>query len=201
MITKPTYIIGSNTKLGHNVQIDDFAILGYGGKDKLTIGNNAHIRSHSVIYHGSQIGISFQTGLGISVREYCKIGNNVSLGTHSVLEHHVTIGDNVRLHSNVFVPELTIIEKNAWIGPNVVFTNAHVPLCKNAPDCFQGVIVKQGAKIGANATLLPGIVIGKNALVGAGSVVTHNVPPSTVVAGNPSHAINKVANLRCPLDR
>jgi acetyltransferase-like isoleucine patch superfamily enzyme len=197
---KKSSIIHPNVSLGKNCQIHDLVILGYGGKKKVTIGENALIRSHTVIYHGNKIGKNFKTGNGVNIRENNKIGNNVSIGTHSIIEHNVVIEDNVRIHSNAFVPELTILKKECWIGPNVVFTNAHLPLCKNRPKCFKGVVIGEKARICAGAIVLPGIKVGKNSVVGAGSVVTKNVPAGMVVAGNPAQTIKKTTQLTCPVN-
>jgi len=161
----------------------------------LIIGDNAIIRSHSVIYAGSKIGDNFQTGHGVMVRELNEIGDDVSIGTNSVVEHHVKIGNNVRIHSGAFVPEYSVLEDGAWIGPNVVLTNARFPLGKDIKDKLECVVVKRNAKIGANATILPGVTIGENSLVGAGSVVTGDVPADSVAAGNPAKVIKKINEL------
>ena len=124
-----------------------------------------------------------------------EIGDEVSVGTLSVIEHHVKIGNRVRIHTQVFVPEYTIIEDDAWLGPNVVITNAKYPLSPGVKETLGGPIIMKGAKIGANATILPGIVIGKNALVGAGSVVTKDVPENAVVVGNPAKVIKLIKEL------
>lgn len=179
----------------------EFCIIGEPPRGKKTgeletrIGARAVIRSHTVIYAGNVIGDDFQTGHGVLVREENQIGNNVSIGSHSIVEHHVKIGNNVRLHSNVFVPEFTVLEDDCWLGPNVVVTNARYPQSKRVKEQLRGAHIKRGAKIGANATLLPGIVIGENALVGAGAVVTKHVPDGAVVAGNPARVIKHVRDI------
>jgi len=129
------------------------------------------------------------------IRELNEIGDHVSIGSHSIIEHHVKIGNRVRIHSNAFIPEYSILEEDTWIGPNVVFTNALYPLSPDAKKNLKGPHLLTGAKIGANATLLPGIVIGRNALVGAGAVVVHNVPDGKVVAGNPARIIKDMNDL------
>lgn len=190
-----------NVQIGENAVIEECAIIGVPPRGKKAgelatiIGDNAVIRSHTVIYAGNRIGNNFQTGHHVLVREENEIGNNVSIGTASVVEHHVRMGNNVRIHSQAFVPEMSILEDGAWIGPNAVITNAAYPLSPNVKNELKGAIVKKNAKIGANATLLPGITIGENALVGAGAVVTKDVPPNKVVAGNPAKVINDVSNL------
>jgi len=198
---KDNYRILAGVKLGPGAVIEDYCLIGVPprgkseGECETTIGKSAVIRSHTVIYAGNQIGDNFQTGNKVNIREFNQIGNDVSIGTLSVIEHHVKIADGVRIHSQVFIPEFSILEKGAWIGPNVVFTNAMYPLSPGAKGSLAGPVIRKNAKIGANSTLLPGIVIGENSLVGAGSVVTRDVPAGSVVAGNPARIIKKVSEL------
>ena len=193
--------IHPNVELGRNAVIEEYVIIGTPprgkkpGELKTIIGDNAIIRSHTVIYAGNKIGNNFQTGHHVLVREENEIGNNVSIGSSSVVEHHVKIGSDVRIHTNAFVPETSILEEGCWLGPHVVITNALYPLSPNVKTELHGAIVKKNAKVGANATLLPGVTIGENSLVGAGAVVTKDVPANQVVAGNPAKVINSVANL------
>ncbi len=157
-----------------------------------TIGKNPNIREPTIIYPDNIIGDNFQTGHFVTIREDNRIGNNVSIGSHSNIEHHITIEDNVKIHSNCFIPEYTIIKKNAWIGPNVVFTNARYPRSKNVKNELKGPIIEEFAKIGANSTLLPGVKIGKYALIGAGTVVTKDISDYKIVIGNPYKIIGDV---------
>ena len=196
-----TAIIAPHAHLGEGSTIGDLVIVGAGAASDGDegqgpwIGREARIRSHSVIYVGNRIGDRFQTGHGVLVREANTIGSDVSIGTHSIVEHHVELGDGVRIHSNAFIPEYSVVEAGAWIGPSVTFTNARYPLGRNAKASLQGPIIRRGAKIGANATLLPGVVIGRDALVGAGSVVVSDVPDGAVVVGNPARVVRYVTEL------
>ncbi len=191
----------ARVEFGADAIIGDFVIAGQpprgkrAGELETRIGARAVIRSHTVIYAGNVIGDDFQTGHGALVREENQIGNNVSIGSHTIVEHHVTIGDNVRLHSNVFVPEFSVLEDNCWLGPNVVVTNARYPQSRTAKENLKGAHIKRGAKIGANATLLPGVTIGENALVGAGAVVVNDVPDGAAVVGNPARVIKQVQEI------
>ncbi len=135
------------------------------------VGADTRIWQYSVIFFGA------------------KIGNNCNICAHTLVEGDVVIGDNVTVKSGVFLWDGTRIEDGVFIGPNATFTNDPMPRSKVYPDSFQGITVKVGASIGANATLLPGITIGQNAMVGAGAVVISDVPPRAVVVGNPARII------------
>ena len=151
-----THKIFPGVTLGDGSIVEDYAIIGSpprgkkAGELQTTIGKGAIIRSHTVIYAGNRIGDNFQTGNKVNIRESNEIGDNVSIGTLSVIEHHVRIGNGVRMHSQVFVPEFTVIEDDAWLGPNVVITNAKYPLSPGVKETLAGPLIKKGAKIGAN---------------------------------------------------
>lgn len=194
-------IIHANTHIGVGATLEPYVLLGVPprglaeGELPLVIGPGALIRSHTVIYAGNVIGQGFQTGHGVLIRESNEIGDEVSIGSHSIIEHHVVLGDGVRVHSNVFIPEFSIVEAGAWIGPNVVFTNATYPQGRGTKESLKGPTIRTGAKIGANATLLPGVVVGRDALVGAGAVVVHDVPDGAVVVGNPARVVRSITDL------
>ncbi|MBU1975632.1 MAG: transferase [Nanoarchaeota archaeon] len=197
-----TSIIHANVEIGEGTVIEDFCIIGSPprgkkpGEVKTVIGKNCTIRSHSIIYAGNKIGNNFQGGNMLTLREHNDVGNQVSIGTKSDIQHHVTIEDDVRIHTQVFIPEFCTLKKGCWIGPNVVMTNASFPLSPLVKENLKGGIVEENAKVGANATIMPGIVIGKNAMVGSGSVVTKDVEPDMVVAGNPAKPMKKVSELK-----
>ena len=191
----PTCIIYDNVKLGADTTIEDFCIIGALPKNcgakvpETVIGGGAVIRAGTVIYAGNRIGKNFQTGNKANIRESNTIGDDVSIGTLAVVEHHVIIERGVRIHSQAFVPEYSHLKEGSWVGPHAVLTNAKFPLTAETKDNLRGPILERGARIGANATVLPGIVVGENALVGAGSVVVRDVGRGTVVAGNPAKII------------
>ncbi len=192
-----------NVKIGKGKTIQPPCIIGKpprGSKDgelKTAIGTYAIIRPFTTIYSGNKIGDNFQTGQGVSIRENNVIGDNVSVGTNTILEFGNKIGNNVRIHSGCFL-EMVTIEEDVFIGPNVVFTDDPHPMnCPRYKECLGGAVIKRLAKVGANSTILPGVVIGENALIGAGSVVTKDVPDNAVVVGNPARIIKYIKDLRC----
>ena len=196
-------IIALNVEIGEGTVIDEPSIIGKPprgaeeGELKLMIGVNGHIRPFTTLYAGSEIGNNFQTGQGVSIREDNTIGNNVSIGTNSVLEFGNVIGDFSRIHSSCFM-EMVTIGRYVFVGPNVVFTDDPHPMgCPKYRECKGGAVIEDYVKIGANSTILPGVRIGRNSLIGAGSVVTKDVPPDSVVAGNPAKFIKKIEELIC----
>jgi acetyltransferase-like isoleucine patch superfamily enzyme len=167
------------------------------GERPLVVGAGAVVRPFTTIYAGSVIGARLQTGQGASIREDNVLGDDVSVGTNAVLEFGNRIGDRVRIHSGCFL-ELVTIEDDVFVGPNVVFTDDPHPMnCPRYQDCRGGATVRRLARIGANSTILPGVEIGEGALVGAGSVVVHDVPAGAVVAGSPARVIKQVSDLVC----
>lgn len=125
----------------------------------------------------------------VVILQGANIGQNTNICAQCLIEGDVVIGDNVTLKSGVQLWNGTRIGSNVFIGPNATFTNDRLPRSKEYPDSFKGIIVEDFASIGANATILPGITIGESAMIGAGSVVTKDVPAKAVVVGNPAKII------------
>ena len=124
------------------------------------------------------------------------IGKNCNIGQNVVVSPKCQIGNNVKIHNNVYVSQNTTIEDDVFLAPGIVIANDPHPICTL---CMQGPTIKRGARIGVNVTLLPRIVIGEYALIGAGSVVTKDVPARTLVVGNPAREVGDVDDLECPL--
>ncbi len=150
-----------------------------------TLGAGCVVRDYTVIYEGSELGDGVQTGHYVLVREEVRVGPYTIIGSSTVLDGRVTIGSNVRIETGVYIPPYTVVEDDVFIGPRAVFLNDKYPPSRR----LRGARVGRGAVIGGNATILPGVEIGEYAVVAAGSVVTKNVPPRTVVAGNPARPI------------
>lgn len=120
------------------------------------------------------------------------IGRNCNICAHTLIENDVVLGENVTVKSGVYIWDGTTIGNNVFIGPCATFTNDKMPRSKVYPEAFSRITIEDNASIGANATLLPGITIGKHAMVGAGSVVTKDVPAYAVVVGNPAKIIKYI---------
>jgi UDP-2-acetamido-3-amino-2,3-dideoxy-glucuronate N-acetyltransferase len=121
-----------------------------------------------------------------------KIGGNCNISSHTFIENDVIIGDNVTVKCGVYLWDGLKIEDNVFIGPNVTFTNDKYPRSKQYPQKFQRTLIKEDASIGANATILGGVYIGEKSMIGAGSVVTKNVPDGELWMGNPAKFIRKI---------
>lgn len=120
------------------------------------------------------------------------IGRNCNICAHTLIESDVVIGNDVTIKSGVYIWDGITIEDKVFIGPCVAFTNDKHPRSKQYPDRFSRILIKQGASLGANATILPGITLGENCMVGAGAVVTKDVPANAVVIGNPAKVIKYI---------
>ena len=156
--------------------------IGKAGYPGLTIGHHAILRSGTIIYCNVIIGNNFQSGHNTLIREKTRVGDRTAIGTATVIDGHTSIGNDVSLQSMVYIPTNTTIGNHVFIGPNAVLTNDRYP----PSGCLRGPVVKTGAAIGANATILPGVCIGEGALVAAGSIVTRDVPDHMMAIGTPA---------------
>lgn len=180
-------ITRENVHIGPGHIIQDNVILGGAPADgQLVIGDNALIRSDSIIYSNVKIGNNFRTGHRVLIRDKTVIGDNVLVGTDSVVDGNCKIGNNVSIQTGAYVTAFTTVEDDVFIGPRAVTTNDKYMAYGNK---LAGCTIKKGARVGANATILPGIVIGEGAVIGSGAVVTANVTPGTTVVGNPARPI------------
>ncbi|MEX1230939.1 MAG: acyltransferase [Planctomycetaceae bacterium] len=150
---------------------------------KFFVHESSYIDDGVTIGAGTSIWHFCHVLTGVDIGERCKIGQNVVVGPR------VRIGNNVKIQNNVSVYPGVTLEDDVFCGPSMVFTNVHTPRCaivRNSDADFLPTLVKRGASIGANATIVCGVTIGEHALIGAGAVVTKDVAPYAVVYGNPA---------------
>lgn len=126
------------------------------------------------------------------ILENAEIGDDCNICAHTLIENDVLIGSNVTIKSGVYIWDGITIEDGVFIGPCAAFTNDKTPRSKVYPEKYARTIIKRGASIGANATILPGITLGENCMVGAGAVVTKSIPDNAVVVGNPARIIKYI---------
>jgi acetyltransferase-like isoleucine patch superfamily enzyme len=149
----------------------------------LTIGPGARIRLGTIIYEGSTIGANLETGHYVIIREENLIGDRLKIWSHSVIDYGCKIGNNVHIHHHVYVSQFAVIEDDVFLAPGVRIANDKYPVRKTG---WEPPLIRSGARIGMNATILPGVTVGVRALVGAGAVVARDVPDGAMVKGVPA---------------
>ena len=150
----------------------------------------------TAIVETEHIGSGTQVWAFVHILPGARIGADCNLCDHVFVENEVVVGDRVTIKSGVQLWDGVRIEDDVFIGPNVTFTNDPFPRSKKYPSNYETTLIQKGASIGANATLLPGITVGQNAMVGAGAVVTKNVPPNAILFGNPAKITGYVSASR-----
>ena len=157
---------------------------------ELTVTTKVH--SNAIIELGAALGEGTRVWAFVHILSGARIGADCNICDHVFIENDVVVGDRVTIKSGVQLWDGARIGDDVFIGPNATFTNDRFPRSKQYPVAFLPIIVKAGASIGANATLLPGVVVERNAMVGAGAVVTRNVPSNAIVVGNPARIVGYV---------
>ncbi len=149
------------------------------------LGDQARVRTGTIIYADVQIGDDFQTGHHVLIRENTRIGDHVVIGTNTVIDGNVTIADFVKIESNCYIPTHVTIGTRVFLGPNVTLTNDRYPLKMRDSYRPEGPILEDGVTLGAGVVVCPGLRIGQDSFVAAGAVVTKDVPPNSLVMGVP----------------
>lgn len=149
-------------------------------------------KHENALVESSSIGQRTRIWAFAHVLPGAQIGQDCNICDHVFIENQVVIGDRVTIKSGVQLWDGIELEDDVFIGPNATFANDRFPRSKRHLDVYPKTVIHQGASVGANATVLPGIHIGRSAMVGAGAVVTRNVPPFAVVAGNPARIVRYV---------
>ena len=178
---------------------DQGVLVGYpvsrGDAEPLVLGPGARLRSGTVLYDGSAIGLRLQTGHGVVIREGCAVGDDVSVWTNSVIDYGCRIGNRVKIHCNCYVAQHSELEDDVFLAPGVTIANDLYPGNSRSAELMAGPRIGAGAQIGVNVTILPFVRIGAGALIGAGSVVTRDIPAAVVAFGNPAMPRRAVAEL------
>ncbi len=197
-------VIKRGTVVGDNVVIEDQAVLGKEPKlaktstvklsslPSLEIGSGATIGSATIVFKGSMLGQDVYVGDRAQIREGCRIGDSTMIGQEVTIENDVEVGDFVKIQSCAYIAASTRIEDNVFIAPMAVTTNDNSIGRSKDQKLKKGPIIKKAARIGANAILLPGIVVGDEAFVAAGSVVTKDIPAAKLVIGIPAKVVRDI---------
>jgi acetyltransferase-like isoleucine patch superfamily enzyme len=189
----------ADLQIAEGVAADDDVILGYASSRSkvrtLVLGPGARLRSGTVLYAGSEIGGDFQTGHHVIVREDTRIGAQVSVWSNTVIDYGCVIGSRVKIHCNCYVAQYTELEDDAFLAPGVTIANDLFPGQARSANAMAGPLIGAGAQVGVNVTILPYVTIGASAIIGAGSVVTRDIPPGTIAYGNPAVPTRRVDEL------
>ena len=199
-------VILRNCVLGDNTIVEDNSIIGYGTltghyydrssssdsnptkqKFRIIIGKNVLIRTGVTIYFDSQIADNCWINHNAIIRENVKIAEDSSIGSNTICENNVSIGKRCVIQNNTMICSQTILESFVFVGPGVSFTNnAPIGHLRDVEPIIRGPKLKLGCAIGGGVTICPGIEIGEESIIAAGSVVTKNIPPRIIASGNPA---------------
>ncbi len=197
-------VVHAGAVLGDNVRIDDNSVIGKRPKSSpistrqakddlagVVLGEGTRVGANAVLYAGSTFGKNCLVADLASVREQCKIGDYSIIGRGSIVEYETVIGNYVKIQSMCNITGNVIIEDHVFFGACVAMANDKY-MDRVHMDYFPGPRVRKAARIGANATLLPGVEIGRDSVVGAGAVVVKDVEPFAIVVGVPARKIGEV---------
>jgi acetyltransferase-like isoleucine patch superfamily enzyme len=192
-------VISPDLQIGEGLVADNTVVLGYvpsrSAHSTLVLGAGARLRSGTVIYAGSNIGSRLETGHHVVLREGNQLGNDVSIWSNTVVDYGCVIGDRVKIHSNCYLAQFTELEDDVFLAPGVTLANDLFPGRPGSADAMAGPLIQVGAQIGVNSTVLPYVTIGAGAIIGAGSVVTKDIPAGAVAYGNPALVSRRVVDL------
>ncbi len=160
------------------------------------ISKAAYIHPAAIVEPGASLGANTRVWAFVHILPGARIGAECNLCDGVFVENDVVVGDRVTVKCGVQLWDGVRLEDDVFVGPNVTFTNDPFPRSKHYPEVFAHTLVQKGASIGANATILPGLTIGRYVIVGAGAVVTRSVPPYAIVKGNPARISGYVTATR-----
>jgi acetyltransferase-like isoleucine patch superfamily enzyme len=203
----PTAIVHPGTVLGDGVKVLEHAVVGKqpslsprstARREPLpptTIGDGTIVSTGAIVFAGSEIGSRVILGDQSCVRERVTIGDDVVVGRGSLVENDTTIGALTKIQADAYITAYSTLEDNVFIAPCVVTTNDNfMGRTERRHELMKGPTIRRGARVGGGAILCPAVEIGEEAFVGAGAVVVQDVPPRTVVVGNPARVLRAVAD-------
>lgn len=181
---------------GEGLRADEGVCVGYRSERGVTVplvlGPSARLRSGTVLYAGSVVGARLATGHNVVIREESTIGDDVSVWSNSVVDYGCRIGDRVKIHAGCYVAQFSEIDDDAFLAPGVCFANDLYPGDTASAAAMRGPQVGAGAQIGVNVTVLPYVRIGAGSIIGAGSVVVHDIPAGVIAVGSPARPLRDV---------
>jgi len=203
----PTAVVHPGTVLGEGVKVLEFAVVGKqpvlsprstARREPLPpaqLGTGTVVSTGAVVFAGTMVGDRVIVGDQACVRERCTIGDDVVIGRGSLVENDTTVGALTRIQAHAYITAYSTLEEEVFIAPCVVTTNDNLMgRTERRHELVRGPTIRRGARVGGGAVLCPGIEVGEEAFVGAGAVVTKDVPPRAVVVGNPARQIRDVAD-------
>jgi acetyltransferase-like isoleucine patch superfamily enzyme len=200
-----TAIVYPGTVLGDGCKILDYAVVGkqptLGPRSTtkqeelppLELGTGTIVSTGAIVFAGTRIGARAIIGDQACVRERCDVGDDVVIGRGSLVENDSTVGDRTKIQADAYVTAYSILEADVFIAPRVITTNDNfMGRTEERHALRKGPTIRRGARVGAGAVICPAVEIGAEAFVGAGAVVVKDVPPQTVVVGNPARVLRAV---------
>jgi len=201
----PTAVVHPGTVLGEGVKVLEFAVVGKqpvlsprstARREPLPpaqLGTGTVVSTGAVVFAGTKVGARVIVGDQACVRERCTIGDDVVIGRGSLVENDTTVGALTKIQAHAYITAYSTLEEEVFIAPCVVTTNDNLMgRTERRHKLIAGPTIRRGARVGGGAVLCPGIEVGEEAFVGAGAVVTKDVPPRAVVVGNPARVIREV---------
>ncbi len=198
-------VVHAGTVIGEACAIEDHAVLGKrprlarhssaGGEvPALELGARVSVGTGAVVFAGARIGEEAILGDQTFVRERSSVGRGSVIGRGSVVDNDVQVGDRVRVQTNVYLTAFTVIEEDVFVGPGVLTTNDDTMARHGAEASIRGAVLRRACRVGGGAVLTPGVEVGEEAFVAAGSVVTRDVPARAVVMGVPARVVREVGD-------
>jgi acetyltransferase-like isoleucine patch superfamily enzyme len=201
----PSATVYPGTVLGEGVRVLENAVVGKqpalsprstAKREPLppaVIGDGTVVSTGAIVFAGTRIGARVVLGDQSCVRERVQIGDDVVLGRGSLIENDTTVGAMTKIQADAYITAYSTLEEHVFVAPRVVTTNDNfMGRTERRHELVMGPTIRRGARVGGGAILLPGIEIGEEAVVGAGAVVTRDVPPRALVVGNPARVLREV---------